>query len=393
MREQQGSTRSSTLVTPPRREAAGDAPEEWNPWGVLEAFGEQARALLPALITIALVLLFLAAARFLFQRQSKGKADTGFRQQLTMFLLTLLGVVVVILSLPATETTRAQLLSLFGLLLSAAIALSSTTFLGNMMAGLMLRAVRSFKTGDYLRCGDHFGRVTERGLLHTELQTEDSDLTTLPNLHLVTTPYVVVRANETIVTATVSIGYDVSRRRINEQLLLAAADVELGRPFVQVLDLGDFSVVYRVGGLLTDVKQLLSTRSKLRGRIMDRLHEAEIEIASPTLMSTRVYQKEEAFVPPESDTSEHAHERSENVEDLAFEKADQAATVEQLVALAATTDEELQALREARKKAKSAVEKEALDGKIKRLELRMARQQRLLEVRKAEFEEREANGA
>ena len=46
-------------------------------------------------------------------------------------------------------------------------------FIGNVMAGLMLRAVRNFRTGDFVRVEKHFGRVTERGLLHTEIQTED----------------------------------------------------------------------------------------------------------------------------------------------------------------------------------------------------------------------------
>jgi len=36
--------------------------------------------------------------------------------------------------------------------------------------------------------GDYFGRVTERGLFHVEIQTEDRDLATLPNMFLVSQP-------------------------------------------------------------------------------------------------------------------------------------------------------------------------------------------------------------
>ena len=43
-----------------------------------------------------------------------------------------------------------------------------------------------------------FGRVTERGLFHTEIQTEDRDLVTLPNLYLVTNPVKVVRTFLTV---------------------------------------------------------------------------------------------------------------------------------------------------------------------------------------------------
>jgi len=64
--------------------------------------------------------------------------------------------------LPIEQSKRAQLLSLLGILLSGAIALSSTTFLGNAMAGLMLRALNNFKAGDFLSVKEEFGRVTER---------------------------------------------------------------------------------------------------------------------------------------------------------------------------------------------------------------------------------------
>ena len=47
---------------------------------------------------------------------------------------------------------------------------------------------------------------------------------------------------------------------------------ELKDPFVQVLDLGDFSVTYRVAGLLEDTKRLLTFRSRLRVAMLDCLH-------------------------------------------------------------------------------------------------------------------------
>ena len=63
--------------------------------------------------------------------------------------------------------------------------------------------MRNFRPGDFVRVGERLGRVTERGLFHTEIQTEDRDLTTLPNLYLVTNPVTVVRASGTIVSTTV----------------------------------------------------------------------------------------------------------------------------------------------------------------------------------------------
>ena len=78
------------------------------------------------------------------------------------------------------------------------------------MAGLMLQVAKSFSPGDFVRVGEYFGRVTERGLFHVEKQTEDRDLTTLPNLHLATNSITVVHSAGTIVSAELSLGYDVS---------------------------------------------------------------------------------------------------------------------------------------------------------------------------------------
>ena len=71
-----------------------------------------------------------------------------------MLLLMVTGLIAVVLALPFGEATRGQVLSVVGLLLSAIIALSTTTFVANALAGLMLRFVRSFRPGDFVRVGE-----------------------------------------------------------------------------------------------------------------------------------------------------------------------------------------------------------------------------------------------
>ena len=124
-------------------------------------------------------------------------------RQIIVIALWLIAALGLLLVLPLEASTRDQLIGLFGLVITALLTLSSTTFVANGMAGWMLRSVRSFSPGDFIRVGDQFGRVTERGFLHTEIQTEDRDLTTLPNMYLITNPYTVVRASGTIVSARV----------------------------------------------------------------------------------------------------------------------------------------------------------------------------------------------
>ncbi len=248
---------------------------------------------------------------------------------MVMLGLSALATVGIILVLPVSEATRGQLLGFLGILFSAAIALSSTTILGNALAGIMMRAVKSFRVGDFVRVEGHFGRVSERGLFHVEIQTEERELVTLPNLYLVTHPVTTIRSSGTMITAELTLGYDVPRGQAEELLLGAANDAGLGDSFVQILDLGDFSVKYRVAGLLEEVKYLVSARSLLRGKILDRFHDAGVEIVSPNFMNTRMIQDGTRII-PEMVREAPVADASPPPEELIFDKAEEAGAVEAL---------------------------------------------------------------
>lgn len=283
---------------------------------------------LPAVITAGLVVVGLVLTRVGFDRVARKSVGIETRGNVLMLVLTIAGLILTLVMLPISDSLRGQILTFFGIVVSAAIALSSTTFLGNAMAGLMLRAVRNFRPGDFLRVGEHFGRVSERGIFHTEIQTADRDLTTIPNLHLVNQPVTVIRSSGTILSATVSLGYDVGHARVERLLLQAAAKTGLREPFVHVLELGDFSVSYRVAGLLSDVGPLLSARSQLRVSMLDALHEGGVEIVSPHFMNHRRLDPANSVMPAPRERAERSP-ASSKVELLAFDKAQEAASEEQ----------------------------------------------------------------
>lgn len=315
-----------------------------------------------ALLIVILVL--YAGKRYL----DRAQAQQQFSRQLLQLGLTFVALIAVVLNLPVKDGLITAMLSLIGIVLSAVLALSSTTLMGNALAGIMLRGLRNFRTGDFVRCGDHFGRVTERGLVHTEIQTEDSDLTTLPNLYLVSNPLTTVRSSGTIVSATTSLGYDVSRHAIEKALVRAAERAELKAPFVQVLDLGDYSVTYRIAGLLEEVKQILSVRSRLRQCMMDELHADGIEIVSPTFMNQRPIHKD--FIPEET-TAPRQRVESSMPEELVFDKAEAAETVEVLKQELAALDKEIEDYAKQVKAAsgeEQAALQKRLDGKLARRE-------------------------
>jgi small-conductance mechanosensitive channel len=294
----------------------------------LKSISAVLREWLPALLTLLVGIVVISTVYRILMKRQTPTSGSRISQQLLLAVLGGVFLVMLILQLPIGEAERGQLLSLLGILVTAAIALSSTTLIGNAMAGLMLRSIRNFRPGDFIVVDGHRGRVSELGLLRTEIQTERRNLTTLPNLYLVTTPVTVVRASGTFISATVSLGYDVPREKVEQCLVEAAENAGLTEPFVFVLELGDFSIIYQAAGFLEEVKYLISAESELRECMLDALHRAGIEIVSPTFMNQRQLAAERVFIPDVRQatpskpyTPEEAHP-----EERMFDKAEQAET-------------------------------------------------------------------
>lgn len=304
-------------------------PDPLNPWAVdivTISFGNW----LPLLVTLIVCGAILVPAHvLLIRRQVPLGVDGQVPRQLILLALSVVAVIAVILVLPVNDSTRNQLLSVLGIVVSAIIALSSTTFVSNAMAGMMLRAVKSFRIGDFITVGEHFGRVSERGLFHTELQTERRELTTLPNLYLVNNPVTVVRSSGTIVTVELSLGYDVHYSTVEPLLLQAAEHSGLQEPFIRLTALQDHAVTYCVAGFLEDSKQLLAARSELHKQVIDALHGKGIEIVSPRFMNQRQLAADTRIHAMGNRTESRSDEAADSApEELIFDKAEEAEQAE-----------------------------------------------------------------
>jgi len=130
----------------------------------------------------------LGVLHHLLNRSRASGNGRKFCNQLVVFLNSFFMILIVIIALLIRDEIRGQLLGLFGIVISATIALSAPSLLSNAMAGIMLKTIRSFQSGDFITVGQRFGCVSERGLFHTEIQLPDRDLTTLTNLLLATNP-------------------------------------------------------------------------------------------------------------------------------------------------------------------------------------------------------------
>jgi small-conductance mechanosensitive channel len=326
----------------------------------------------PLLATaVAFLALLWVIDRLLKRNRRVSRSEGRFTHHLVMLGMTLIGALLCLLTLPVDDATKRDLLTVFGLVLTAVLTISSTTFAANAMAGLMLRSTHHFRPGDFLRVNDQFGRVTERGLFHTEIQTEDRDLTTLPNRYLIEHPVTVVHATGTMVSATVSLGYDNAVERVETLLVKAAEAAGLEDPFVRILQLKDFSVEYRVTGFLADVKQLLTMQSRLRRELLGTLHGAEIEVASPALMIQRQVSSEQRILPADRPPSAQlAQTSAPSSEERVFDKAEKAGRLEELRQLHGDLRAQVKDL-EAQIDQAEAHEKDGLEAELGRVRKRL----------------------
>ena len=258
------------------------------------------------IVIITTILLYLIAKKYLDNKAKEEASrnegtDSPLVRQSILLSIILIGFIFILVFLPLPAGSREQLFIIVGIVLSGTLGLASTTFLGNAMAGIMNKAMNKFDVGDFIQVNEHFGSICERGLFHVEIQGEDMDLTTLPNLYLANNPVKVMQRTGTIISASVSLGYDVSRKKIEDCLIEAAKRAKLKDPYVFVTELGDFSVVYKVHGELELEKkkktELLIARSNLYKMMLDELHKSKIEIVSPTFMNQRRVEKNELFIP------------------------------------------------------------------------------------------------
>lgn len=315
----------------------------------------------PFSVLLVLVILLLLNS-WIFKRLRSVASERNIAKNSISFFLILVGILVFILSIPIDNTLKGQILTFFAIIISAGIALSSTNVLGNLIAGIMNNSMKRFRNGDLIKIGDLQGRVTKKSIFHTEIQLEDSNFITIPNLYIANNPVKLTRKTNTVISTSVSLGYDVSRTKIEETLMEAAISIGLTDPYVYITNLGDFSVNYKIHGFLDDSSKFFNTSSLLNGKVMDKLHERGIEIVSPTFMNQRRVDEKE-FIPKHQVEKKISKEES-SPEELIFDKAIKSEKIENKKISLEEIDEKQELLKEKLKELKDEDEIERIKSTI-----------------------------
>jgi len=212
--------------------------------------------------------------------------------KLIRFLLYIFMIVLIYPYLPGSDSDIFKGASVFvGLLFS----IGSSSALSNIVAGLVITYMRSFKINDRIKIGDLTGDVIEKSLLNIRLRTAKNEEITIPNSTVLSSNTINFTTNSIdkglILHSTITLGYDVDWKKVYSTLIEAGLKTNLvlkdPKPFILQTSLDDFYVSYQLNIYTNHANKKNRILSELHENIQDSCNEHGIEILSPHYKSLR----------------------------------------------------------------------------------------------------------
>jgi small-conductance mechanosensitive channel len=257
---------------------------------------------IPNLITIFIVVFItrslLDLLKVFFRRVQSGQLKIPFlhfetvsaTQRITTVILWGLCIAIIYPFIPGSNSEAFKGLSV---LLGVIISLGSTGLVTQLMSGLVVVYSRALRVGDFIQVNGVKGVVTEIGGLATKIQTQNKIETTIPNSVIISNSIEnFTRLNDasgSLISTTVTIGYDAPWRKVHEMLISAALSTnQIQRapsPYVFQRALSDFYVEYQLFFHTEFPEIQIKILSELHQKIQDEFNQADIQIMSPHFMS------------------------------------------------------------------------------------------------------------
>jgi small-conductance mechanosensitive channel len=266
------------------------------------AFGDMGEAIwrqTPSLVFLVVLFFItryvLKTLRFFFEQVSAGKVTvSGLDAEVApityrIIKLLILAFVAVIAYpyIPGSQSSAFKGISIF---LGVLFSLGSSSAIANLIAGVSLTYMRSFRVGDVIKVGDSTGVVLERRLYITRLKTFKNEVITIPNgiiltSHVTNLSQEVRQGDGLILHTSVTIGYDAPWETVHNLLIEAANRtkhvLKSPQPFVLQTALNDFYVAYELNAY-TDAPEIMPlVYGELHKNIQNTFNEGGVEIMSP----------------------------------------------------------------------------------------------------------------
>jgi len=209
---------------------------------------------------------------------------------LLRFLSYAFMVILIFPLLPDSETAVFRGVSVF---LGVLFSLGSTTVISNVVAGLVLTYMRSFKLGDRVKVGEVLGDVVEKTPFAVRIKTSKKEVVTVPNGTLLSSNVVNYSTsgdekNGIILYMTVTVCYDVPWRKAAELIVEAARKsnyvLDNPAPFVLVKNLGNYACDLELNIYTNEPEKQPSIFSELNKNIRDIFEQNGINMTVPLLL-------------------------------------------------------------------------------------------------------------
>ena len=157
--------------------------------------------------------------------------------------------------------------------LTAVIGLAAQNTLGNLFAGLSLQMERPYSIGEWLRYGDHVGRVVGIGWKSTRLVTFENEMIYVPNMDIAKSVFVNYSRPTKKIWMVIKLGVEYGAAPNAVRKVLASVldqepmVIKEPRPTIRVEDYGDFAITYRIRFMHEDY----GNTPTLRGAIMNNV--------------------------------------------------------------------------------------------------------------------------
>ncbi len=257
-------------------------------------------SLITVLVIVLVTYLLYRIVHFFFREISQGTIRLGgfdpewapFTGKIVSFLLIIGAVIITFPYLPGSDSEAFRGISVF---LGILFTLSSTAAVANVVAGVIQTYTGAFRVGDVVKIGETTGFVTEKRLLTTRVRTFKNEEVSLPNgmvLNANVVNYTTMARGEGLVLyTTVTIGYDVPWRQVQDLLIAAAlATPDIlpePAPFVLQTSLNDYHISYQLNCWTRNPERMPRLYSGLHQNIQDKFNQAGVEIMSPAFSALR----------------------------------------------------------------------------------------------------------
>jgi len=203
----------------------------------------------------------------------------------------------VVLIFPLLPNSDSSIFKGVSVFIGVLFSIGSSSVISNMMAGIVITYMRSFKIGDRIKVGEVYGDVVEKTLFVVRVQTIKKEVITIPNSSILSanvTNYSTALGDGelgVVISVEFSVCYDVSWERAHRALIEAALKTEhilpAPPPFVFTKELSDFAVVYSLRAYTRRPDLYAVICSGLNSNALDVFKREGIEMIVPQYRAIR----------------------------------------------------------------------------------------------------------